>query len=196
MSGAAWSDGLTLLLPCYGVDGRLMGVRARWTGTEHADEGEPWREVEAPDRRKEVSPRGAGALRGTLYADPVGRWLLGAGSDAKRGDQPDPDAPALRWDGRIMIVEGGPTWLRFASADGRVKMIGDVGWTPAVFGVWSGAWPDGEAGGALAARMAGAEAAVIATDDDKAGDRYARVISSALHAVGVAVHRANKGNGS
>jgi len=112
-----------------------------------------------------------------------------------KGGRPDPEAPGLRWDGRIMIVEGGPAWMQIASADGRVKMVGDVGWTPAVFGVWSGAWPDDEAGAGLAGRMVGAEAAVIATDDDKAGDRYAHVISSALRAVGVSVMRANKDGG-
>lgn len=189
--GRSWVDGgRTLVLPCHDSQGELVGLRARWTGAKHS--GERWEEVPAPDGTKAVSPRGPGALRGTLYACPVARWLLARGPDARRGDCPDSSAPGLRWDGRVLVLEGGPTWLHYASSPDRVSEADGMGWAPALVGVWAGAWPAGDAGAELAARLSGAELAVLATDDDLAGDRYATRIAAALEAVGVRVGRANK----
>ncbi len=192
--GRSWAaGGRSLVFPCYGPRGELVGLRARWTGAEWS--GERWEELPAPDGAKEISPRGPGALRGTVYACPVGRWLLSRGPEARRGDRPDPDAPDLRWDGRVLVVEGGPAWLRYAGGRDRLKVGTDAGWTFAVLGVWSGAWPADGAGEELAARLAGAELVTLATDDDPSGDGYAARIADALEAVGVRVGRANKRGG-
>lgn len=192
--GRSWPDGgRSLVLPCYGPRGELVGLRARWTGTERGEER--WEELPAPDGAKEISPRGSGALRGSVYACPVGRWLLAQGPEARRGGCPDQSAPAVQWDGRVFIFEGGPTWLRYAADPSRVRMADGVGWTPAVLGVWAGAWPTDGAGAELAARMTGAELVTVATDDDPSGDGYAARIADALEAVGVRVGRANKRGG-
>lgn len=192
--GRSWADGgRSLVLPCYGADGVLTGLRARWTGAEWT--GERWAELPDPDGAKEISPRGSGALRGSVYACPVGRWLLVSGPAARRGGQPDPSAPYLRWDGRVFIFEGGPAWLRYAADPSRMKAADGVTWMPAFLGVWSGAWPADGAGAELAARMTGVERVTIATDDDPDGDGYAARITDALEAVGVRVGRANKRGG-
>ena len=192
--GHSWADGgRSLVLPCYGSRGDLVGLRARWTGAEW--DGERWTELPAPDGAKEISPRGSGALRGSVYACPVGRWLLATGPDARRGDNPDPSAPGLQWDGRVFVFEGGPSWLHYAANPARVKVADGVAWTPAVLGVWAGAWPADGPGVDLAERLTGADRVVVATDDDKSGDGYAARIADALEAVGVSVGRANKRGG-
>jgi len=189
--GLSWAaGGRSLVLPCYGSRGELVGLRARWTGTEWG--GERWTELPAPDGAKEISPWGSGALRGSVYACPVGRRLLAAGPAARRGDALDPEAPDLLWDGRVFVFEGGPAWLRYAADPGRVKVVDGVAWTPAILAVWAGAWPADGPGADLAARLTGAALVVVATDDDPSGDRYAARIATALEAVGVRVGRANK----
>ena len=191
----AWgAAGWGLALPCYDARGQLVAIRARWTGTQERDLGpvdaersetyhdcgDVWEEVPPPFAGKEVSPRGAGFCRGAVYADPVGRWLL---SSLGQG-QIDPLAPDLRWSGTVIIIEGGPAFLRYATQPGRVKMRDGLGYTPAVFGVWSGAWPDDEAGRAIARRCKVARRVIVACDDDEGGDRIGRPIIRALQAVG------------
>ncbi len=104
----------------------------------------------------EVGPAMPDACRGTVYADPLARAVLAAGGRARRGDALLADAPDLRWSGRVLVVEGGPAFLRFAADLSRVRVLNDHAEAPAVVGVWSGAWPDDEVGDELAARFAGA----------------------------------------
>ena len=190
--GVPWRDGHTLLLPCFGAGGDLVGLRSRWTGADFDDDAGSWVETAAAGGRKEISPSGRGALRGTLYADLVGRWILRTGPKAVKGAVFDDEAPGLSWDGRVLIIEGGPAWLRYASSDGRVTTRDDgSASTYAVFGIWSGAWPDDEMGDDLAERMKGASLVALAMDDDKAGSGYARRIGDALRSAGVPVVVAN-----
>ena len=190
----SWADGgWGLLLPCYDAAGDLVALRARWTGASW--NGEKWAEAPPPGA-KEVSPRGEGATRGTVYADPVGRWLLATGPEARRGDLVGEGAPL--WNGRVLVLEGGPGWLRYATEQGRVQRE-DGGrwqgpedgpaWASAVLGVWSGAWPADGAGEALAARLPRGARVILATDDDDAGERYADAIARTLTPRGVDLRR-------
>lgn len=187
----SWADaGWNLALPCFDSDGGLVAVRARWTGTTSPDWppvdpersetylgfGDTWRETRPPFSGKEVSPRGAGFCRGTVYADPVARWLLEGGHGPV-----DTEALDLKWNGRVLVVEGGPDFLAMATRPGRVSSDGQV---DAVVGVWSGAWADDRPGRAIARRFKGAKAVLVACDDDEGGDRIGRPILRALHGVG------------
>lgn len=194
--GKRWTwarDGFSLLLPCYDSGGRMAALRARWTGTAHGPgawpgeapegwagphgpdaTGPAWLETAPPFGGKEVSPAGAGYARGVVYADPVGRWLLGG-----RSGPVDPMS-SIQWDGRILIVEGGPAFLWYATQPRRVK----EGRTHAVLGVWSGAWPEGRTGRQFASRCRVADAISYAPDDDDGGDAIMRPIVESLSAVG------------
>jgi len=190
----AWSTaGFSLLLPCYDSDGRMAALRARWTGTTHGPgawpgeppdgwtgphgpnaEGPAWEETAPPFGGKEVSPSGTGLARGVVYADPVGRWLLGG-----RAGPIDPKS-SIRWDGRVVIVEGGPAFLWYATQPGRVK----DGRTHAILGVWSGAWPTGAVGRAFAQRCRVANEVSYAPDDDDGGDAIMRPVRDSLFDAG------------
>ena len=176
--GVEWHHGHTLILPCFDASGSLVGCRARWTGTSWDWLEMEWRETAAPAGRKEVNPRGAGVLAGTVYASPLGASLLARGSTMKAGDS--------LWDGRVVIVEGGPCWLRYAGEAFALRHQGKQ--APVVFGVWSGAWPDGIAGDALASRLGGCRV-IIATDADKAGEQYAGAIAETLRRQGITGQR-------
>ena len=167
--GEAWNKGHTLILPTYDARGELVGLRARWTGTEW--DGERWVEVPAPGGRKEVNPRGSGVLRATVYADDTGRDVL-------RGKRPD------GWSGRVIVVEGGPTWLRYV-----IEARKTAGEWPAVLGVWSGAWPDDAEGDKIAASLRAASCVYVATDSDDAGDKYATAISNTLARASITAKR-------
>lgn len=171
-NGRAWSEGHALMLPTYDAAGALVGVRARWVGTEW--DGEAWTELEAPGGRKEVNPRGSGVLRGTVYADEVGRSVLEG-------------SPLPSWSRKVVIVEGGPAWLRYAIEAATASE------RPAVLGVWSGAWPDDEEGDRLAARLSAAVGVYVATDNDEAGDRYASRIGATLARASITAKRIKGG---
>jgi len=105
--------------------------------------------------REGLAPRGPDVLRGTVYADPVGRWLLEVGDKARPGDRVDPcghpdlrGGPLLLWDGRVLVVEGLRTWLHYSTVGRRWRTVAG-GWaTCAVLGTWDGmsrSTPDGDA---------------------------------------------------
>jgi hypothetical protein len=167
-AGEPWSSGHALLLPCVDASGSLVGLRARWVGAEWNWLEDRWTEISHP--RKEISPRGAGVLRGTVYAGPLGQSLL-------RGARPS------GWSGEVVIVEGGPCWLRYASEAAQLRSGNQD--APIMLGVWSGAWPDGRAGDQLASRLRGARV-VVATDSDASGNKYAQAIAATLRRCGVA----------
>jgi len=187
----SWADaGWRLLLPIFDSGGRMVALRARWTGWadpagSECDPMDPttypddFVETPPPFSGKEISPRGEGACVGTVYADPVGRWLLGG-----RVGCIDPDAPDLEWSGDVLVVEGGPAWLQYCTAPGRVS---EDGRTMAVFGVWPGAWTNDEQGRAIARRCKGARSVLVACDDDNGGDQIGRPILAALRSVGCTV---------
>ena len=145
--------------------------------------GPAWLETKPPFGEAEMAPAGRGVTAGTVYADPVGRWILRHGADAENGGWPSPeDAPGLRWDGRVVIVEGGADWLHCATEPGRVKTPGDGwGWTPAVLGVWPGC----RFGAELAGRLSSAELAAVLVRDDALAEK----VCSELAAAGVRVGR-------
>ena len=158
----------------------MVAVRGRWARTELVDGR--WCEVK-PRGPKAASPVGSGACAGTVYTDPVGRWLLETGPRAQKGGKPIPGAPGVSWNGQVLIVEGGPAFLKYATAEGRVS--GD-GSTMAVLGIWSGSWPDDHLGDKLAARLPlGQTGVVIATDADDAGDKYSQQIGATLRRAGI-----------
>ena len=208
-------SGWSLALPCWDSDGRLAGIRARYTGTVDSLDtdgtGAPysapdcladpermetylsvpdesgagfggatgWVEKPAPYAGKEVSPHGGG-VRAMVYACPVGRWLLGGMSGPI-----DPTAPDLRWNGQVLVVEGGPAYLRYASEPGRVTVDDGLGWTYAVLGVWSGAWADDVFGRRIAERLWRADSVALGCDADDAGRRMQDAIARTLDSVRV-----------
>jgi hypothetical protein len=134
----------------------------------------------------EVAPTVPDACRGAVYADPLARAVLAAGGRAQRGDALLADAPGLRWSGRVLVVEGGPAFLRFAADLRRVRVLDDHAEAPAVVGLWSGAWPDDALGDALAARFAGAVVALAPDrDENGAGERTAEKVGRCLSRAGV-----------
>lgn len=196
----SWADGWPLVLPCYDADGELVALRARRTAYRRTVEGldelrgplrwssrrGEWVSAEWLPVAKEVSPSGSGACRGAVYADPLARAVLAAGGRARRGDALLADAPGLRWSGRVLVVEGGPAFLRFAADLRRVRVLDDHAEAPAVVGLWSGAWPDDEVGDELAARFAGAVVALAPDrDENGAGERTAEKVGRCLSRAGV-----------
>lgn len=192
---SSWGDaGWSLVLPVYDAEGVMCGLRARWTGTRRTGpdyDDDVWptpdglglEEVPPPYAGKEVSPSGGG-VSAAVYADPVGRWLLSGGFGPV-----DPSAPGLRWNGRVLVVEGGPAWLHYAAEPGRVSADGS---TAAVLGVWSGAWRDDRWGRALARRFWRASSVVVAGDDDEGGERIADPVVRVLSGAGIPVRRVNR----
>lgn len=196
----SWADGWPLVLPCHNAEGELVALRARRTGYRRTAEGLDelrgplrwssrrglWVPAEWVPEAKEVSPAGPGACRGTVYADPLARAVLAAGGRARKGDALLADAPDLRWSGRVLVVEGGPAFLRFAADLSRMRLLADHAEAPAVVGVWAGAWPDDAVGDELAARFAGA-VVVLAPDRDEngAGERTMGKVGRCLSRAGV-----------
>jgi hypothetical protein len=211
---SSWADGgWSLVLPCYGPEGDLRAIRALWTGTKNADPsylpagpvdpddsstyhhadpiegwfGSPLLETGPPFAGEEVSPMGHGATRGTVYACPVGRAVLENGAA---------DFPRGAWDGRVLVVEGGPAWLRYAidpkrherDDEGRLRPTFP---RPAVLGVWDGSWPDGPMGDALAARLSGARVVIVSATTN----RISAAISATCKRAGVRVLRSGGGHG-
>ena len=111
--GRSWGAGWRLVLPCYGDEGQLVTLRARWVLDEAA-----------PGGSKEIAPAGH-AAGPALFADRGGRELLeGTGGAAV-----------------LVVVEGGPAWLRYAiEAAGRPS--GAVAVVGLWAGAWSAALAD------------------------------------------------------
>jgi hypothetical protein len=145
---AWWASGWRMLLGVVNASGRVVSVRGRWISPSGRSTGGP--DVSGKDLRA-----GPGC-----YADPVGRWLLSRGPDARPGAVV-PGTP-WRWSGVVVIAEGGKDWLTMASLPRQPR-------TAAVLGVWSGSWSDG-----LARRLEAAGTGVVRvfTDRDEAGDNY------------------------
>ena len=169
-AGCPWSDGWRALVPTWGPSGELAGLRARWTSTE------------APPRAiKGAAPAlGLGSTSGRIMADPIGVALLRRGPEARPGDVLDTDG--ARWDGRVLVCEGEPDLLRWATdkrADRWAEQRAEgtfTGSTWATLGIVSGAWSRD-----FAARIPDGATVIIRRhlDDNGAGDRMAdRVIET------------------
>lgn len=169
-AGLDWyAGGFRLLCPMFNAAGALASLRARWTGAPGAD-------LEASPRpwAKSAAPAGH-SLAGMALACPVGRWLLSRGPDARPGDLPAPEAPAVRWSGLVAVVEGEPA-LWHAADPRRARRAADGGLDlPAVLGVVAGSWT-----AELAARIPTGARVLVATDLDRAGEGYAARIAATL----------------
>tara|TARA_R100000700_G_scaffold18733_1_gene25401 strand:+ start:166 stop:501 length:336 start_codon:yes stop_codon:yes gene_type:complete len=81
-----------------------------------------------------------------------------------------------RWNGVVVITEGGKDYLTWAARAGRVTPSDDGPETFAVLSVWEGAWS-----AEIAARIPDGARVTIRTHTDKKGDKYAETIAETLH---------------
>lgn len=206
---SSWADGgWSMVVPCYGPEGDLRALRAWWTGTEAGDQTQHWPtgpvDPDDPSTYLDTDPPGGCAgpawletappladvevvPTGTVYACPVGRAVLENGAA---------DFPRGAWDGRVLVVEGGPAFMRYAvdpsrherDDEGRLRPVFP---RPAVLGVWAGSWPDGPMGDALAARLSGCRVVIV----NAATDRVSAAISATCKRAGVRVLRSGGGRG-
>jgi hypothetical protein len=154
----SWSEvGYRLVVPFYDALGNMsafQGGRVR-----PVPEGMP----------KAASLAGV-AIAGTVAADGLALQILRAGR------APDWWPAGHRVD--VVIEEGLPDFWTAATAWGEASEL-----APAVFGVVSGSWKDGN-GAALAARLPAGALVVIRTDQDTAGESFAQAIAQTLRARG------------
>ena len=168
--GRTWATGWPLLLPFFDAAADMVGLYGRRVATTWNDGRGEWVELRA--KLKQVSPAGvSGACRATVYACPVARWLLRRGPAARPGDLVDGLTPATTWSGTVLVVEGGPSWLRYAAELPAVDGAGAPR-ARAVLGMQSGSWPADDNGRALAARIPDGARVVVAPDPDPNGRRY------------------------
>jgi hypothetical protein len=164
---SAWSAGWRVVLPTWGPTGAMVGLRARWC---LLDPRKP------PFGGKEVG--GTGIASGpAVYADPVGRWLLERGPEARAGElagDADRNPLAWRWSGAVVVAEGGPDWLTLATAEPRAQR-GKA--TAAILGLWSGGWT-----AEIGARLPSGCVVRLAVHDDGAGDGYAERVRATIPA--------------
>lgn len=135
---AAWAARYALLTPMVDALGSIRSLRFRAVG---------------PASKKALNPRGHG-YAGLVMADPLARALL-AGAQADGG---------MRWDGRVVVVEGEPDFWTWACHPARFG--GAQTW--AVFGIAAGSWTE-----AIAARIPDRATVVLRVHQDAAGDAYA-----------------------
>jgi hypothetical protein len=119
------------------------------------------RSVERSPQRKSLAPSGF-PRSGLIMANPLGRQLL------QRGAAPEwwPDDRELR----VVIAEGEIDMLSAATLWSHAAEC-----APATIGIVSGSWTN-----AIATRIPNGCTVLIATDNDEAGDKYARAIVDTL----------------
>lgn len=143
--GARWTEsGHRLIVPLFDALGRLASMRARVV-------------TAGQDRPKALAPA-SHTTAGLVMADALARRLLTG----------DADAVELVRDVGLLVAEGGPdhlTWATRWGADGALDRA------PAVVGVESGAWT-----AEVAARVPDGVRVLVATHDDATGDLYAAAI--------------------
>ena len=154
----AWANSwasrrLRLVVPLVDVRGAMRSVLARTIV--------PSAEL-PPDALKSAAPKGYGRA-GLVLACPFARRVLE--HSAKPSWWTD-DAPAFR----VVVAEGEIDFLTCAAEASDANEH-----APAVLGVTSGSWT-----AELAARIPDGTTVVVATDDDKGGETYARRIVETL----------------
>jgi hypothetical protein len=132
--------GYRLVTPMFDALGTLRSVRFRATGSVR-------------NGRKTLNPQGFG-YAGLVMADPMAQALL-------RGT---PGTTSVRWDGRIVVVEGEPDFWTWATHAARFQS--DATW--AVFAIAAGSWSP-----AIAARIPDTARVIVRTHHDPAGNGYA-----------------------
>jgi hypothetical protein len=120
----------------------------------------------------------------TVYACAIGRRVLRFG--AEPGSAPDPKRADLRWDGYVLVVEGGPAHI-FTACDQTLTR--PDGTRPAILGVWSGAVPSDRFGSELFVRFRSARRMVLAEDPDQGGARIGDAVERAARSVNIPFHR-------
>jgi hypothetical protein len=147
--GSPWPkapQGFRVILPMYGATGALESVRAR---------------AITPEGTGDKTAAAAGAeLRGLVLAGPLARlWLAG-----------DPSAAALVARAGLVIAEGDPDFLTWATDASDAAEN-----APAVLGLVSGSWT-----AALAALVPNGCHLTVATHPDPKGDAYAAEVAATL----------------
>jgi hypothetical protein len=134
--------GFRLVLPVYDAGGVVRSVRG-------------WRVLEG-DGPKRLPPSGYRA-GGLVMADGAGVALLGRAS-------------LEGTDGRVVIVEGEPDFLTWAT-----RFPDSAEAVPAVLGILSGSWTD-----EIAARIPDGARVIVRTHHDEAGNRYAAAVRGSV----------------
>ena len=150
-AGHSWPEAWRLLIPIYSLEGRCVSMAARCVLPDGKFKGV-----------KECSPAGF-TRTGGVYADPMAVALL----------QGKTEHEGCRWNGEVVIAEGGKDYLTWAARAGRVT---DSGETFAVMAIWQGAWSAD-----IAARIPDGATVNIRTHPDDDGDKYAEAIAETLH---------------
>lgn len=183
MDRAAWLQVYRLAVPTFTASGDLAALRfravdrvgPRWTapaGCRIEDRNGRTAlvtTVRGKDRElpKALASVGVGHGAGLVMADPMALALL-------RGTRED---DGVRWDGRVVIVEGEPDlWAVAASGSNRIQRHADgLFKTFAAFAVEAGSWT-----AELASRIPDRARVLIWTDLDDAGDQYAAAVNASL----------------
>lgn len=134
--------GFRLVLPVYDVAGAMRSVRG-------------WRVLDG-DGPKRLPPSGFRAS-GLVMADGAGVALL---------ERASLDGT----DGRVVIVEGEPDFLTWAT-----RFPDSAEAVPAVLGILSGSWTD-----EIAARIPDGARVIVRTHHDEAGHRYAAAVRGSI----------------
>jgi hypothetical protein len=128
------------------------------------------RNIDGTAQIKSLAPSGFGRA-GLLMADGFGRWLLATGQR--------PEWWHAGRELRLVVAEGETDYLAWAT-----QWSDAAEFAPATLAVVSGSWcPQ------VAARIPDGTTVVIATDNDKAGDRYAATIADTFATRGVTLER-------
>jgi 5S rRNA maturation endonuclease (ribonuclease M5) len=182
MDRDAWLQVYRLAVPTFTASGELAALRfravdrvgPRWTAPagcrieDRNGRAALVTTVRGKDRElpKALASVGVGHGAGLVMADPMGLALL-------RGTRED---DGVRWDGRVVIVEGEPDlWAVAASGGNRIQRHGDGFQTFAAFAVEAGSWT-----AEIAARIPDGARVLVWTDLDDAGDRYAAAVNASL----------------
>ncbi|MBN1335498.1 MAG: hypothetical protein JXB39_06010 [Deltaproteobacteria bacterium] len=134
-----WWPTWALAVPTWTPDGRMGGFR--------------FRRVDGGRKRKELPHLGRSG--GLVLACPVALDLL-------RGT---PDRAV--WDGTVLLVEGVPDFMTWATVPGVPR--------PAVFGIFQGAWTAEHA-----ARIPDGTRVAVGTHNDPQGNHYADALAATL----------------
>lgn len=156
------------------------GPRVPWTASGHRlivplfDAAGTMRSVLArairPAAIKSFAPAGH-TRAGLVMACPFGRWLLATGQW--------PEWWSLEHELRVVVTEGEADFLGWAT-----RWSDAAEYAPATLAVVSGSWTS-----EIASRLADQTTVLVATDNDKAGDRYAQTIVDTFAGRPVALER-------
>ena len=129
--GVPWSQGWRCVVPAWGPDGRAASMRARWVRPSLL-KGHP---------KTSAAMAGPGSATGCVSGNAAARQALRDGSVRE-----------------LVVVEGEPDWLTWATRCPSVPVVG----------VWSGAWTE-----LVAQRVQAGARVAVRVHHDLAGEGYA-----------------------